>query len=258
MSEQEFQATSLETIHDNKPSPVAAEPVKAEPAATDAGKGEEPGATPALDKDGKPIEPAAVKQEPAKTDDPIKVMRKALKETQRELADLRQRNAAPPPPPSDPLLEPEKFRGEILSTVQQQVLRERFDDAMERGREDFGEEAFDEAVEFFAQAAADNPSLAEELQKQRKPDKFVWKYVQEAKARQELGDPVAYREKIRAETTAEIMAKVDAMVEEKLKAALQARLPSSLADEQTQGGRASVASDWAGPKPLEQIFDRKK
>lgn len=249
MSDEEFTPAPLDTIVNKSEPAVVAEPAK-EP-----DKGAE-GATPALDKDGKPVVAETVKPE-VKTDDPIKAMRKALNATQRELAELR-KAAVKPEPTIDPLLEPEKFAEQVASTVDQRILRERFDDAMDRGREDFGEEAFDEAVEFFAQAAADNPTLAEELKKQRKPDKFVWNYVKEAKARQELGDPVAYREKIRAETTAELMTKVDALVAEKVKTILAGKLPSSLADEQTQGGRAaSAASEWAGPKPLAQIIARK-
>lgn len=255
MSDEEFTPAPLDTIVNKSEPAVVAEPAKAEPA-KEPDKGAE-GATPALDKDGKPVVAETVKPE-VKTDDPIKAMRKALNATQRELAQLRQERDAKPAPPIDPLLEPEGFAEHIKTSVDQRILRERFDDAMDRGREDFGEEAFDEAVEFFAQAAADNPTLAEELKKQRKPDKFVWNYVKEAKARQELGDPVAYREKIRAETTAELMTKVDALVAEKVKTILAGKLPSSLADEQTQGGRAaSAASEWAGPKPLAQIIARK-
>jgi hypothetical protein len=187
-------------------------------------------------------------------------MRKALSQVQRKNAELErklQEAAAPKQQGPDPISDPEAFTQHIQRQVSDTVWQERIADANEELSEKLGD-AYEETLDTFQSMMESDPQLFNQWRHARNPGKFLLKAVEDHKARTLIGDPVAYAEKIRADTRKEIEAQVQTMVAEGIKAALAQHLPQSLADEQTQGGRAQAQVDWDGPKPIGDILSRKK
>lgn len=235
--------------------PEAAPPAKVDdqkPAA-DQAKGENDGGTPPPKAED--VKPDASKPAP-KDDDPIKVMRKALNKTQRELAQLRQEKQTPPPAAPDPIVDADGFSEHIRRTVSETVWAERIADAEEELVEKLGD-GLDDTIDAFKSMMEARPQLFNEWRASRNPAKFIIKAVEEHKTRAEMGDPAAYAEKIRADTRKEMAAEVERMVSEGIKKALGQHLPQSLADEQRQGGsRNDPAPTEFRRKPLDQILKK--
>lgn len=236
----------------------ALEPKVADPKATeqsaDPAKGDSnSGGTPPPDADEKDK-----KQDPPKKDDPLKVMRKALNATQRELAQLRQERQQKPASAPDPITDAEGYSKHIQQTVSDAVWQERLADAHEDLSEKLGD-AYDETLETFQEMMAARPQLFAEWRNSRNPGKFLLKAVEDHRAKAEIGDPAKFADRIRAETRKEMMSEVEKLVSEGIKKALGQSLPKSLADEQTQGdGREDAEAEEFKPKPLSQILGKRK
>lgn len=249
----------LSAIFGEKPETKAPAPVKVEdpkPADVPAvdGKGVKAGETPAPKAEEK--KPDA-EQQPRK-DDPIKAMRKALNATQRELAQLRQEKQTPPPAAPDPIADAEGFTKHLQQTVSDTVWQERLADAHEDLSEKLGD-AYEETLETFQEMMRENPELYREWRSSRNPGRFLQKAVENHKTRAEIGDPIAFADRIRAETRKEMEADIDKRIAEGIKKALGQRLPQSLADEQTQGGtRTDEQPTEFRRKPLESILNKKR
>lgn len=225
---------------------------KADPKpAPEPAKGDNDGGTPPPKVEDKKPEPVR--------DDPIKAMRKALKATQRELAQLRQDRDRVQQQAPDPIADPQAYQQYTQESVASLLHHERLATYEEAAREKHGDEAVETALETFREMVIANPALFAEADKQRNPFKFIMKAVEDAKLREEMGDPKAYADKIRADTRKEMMVEVEKLVEEGIRKALGQRLPQSLADEQTQsGGRIDDQPTEFRRKSLDSILNKRK
>lgn len=262
--EAEVAVKPLSEIFGAKPEPAKApEPVKVDdpkPAEQPAGddKGAKPGETPAPKAEDK--KPDAT---PAKDDDPIKVMRKALKDVQRKNADLERRlqekDTAAKPQAPDPIADAEGYSKHIMQTVSDTVWQERLADAQEDLSEKLGD-AYEETLETFTEMLRERPQLFQEWRASRNPGKFLMKAVEDHRKQQEIGDPVAYADRIRAETRKEMMGEVEKLVADGIKKALGGHLPQSLADERPQGGSPGSEAEPTEfrRKSLDSILNKRK
>jgi hypothetical protein len=127
-----------------------------------------------------------------------------------------------------------------LQSMQQQIVNERFNTSEMIARQTYKD--VDEKVAAFQEAARANPALSIALQQQRHPWDFAYKEGQRLLMLKELGDdPIAYREKIKAELMAEIA-----------KPVARTPLPESLAGARSAAPRS--APGFTGPTPLEDLM----
>jgi hypothetical protein len=236
-----------------KPEPAKVDDQKpAEVKPADDGKGANAGETPAPKAEDK-------KPDPPKDADPIKAMRKALNATQRELARLREEREKPAPITPDPIADADGYSKHLEQTVSDTLWKERLADAHEDLTEKLGEDAYSETMDVFVEMMKERPELYGEWRNSRNPGKFLLKAVEDHKSRQEIGDPKAFADRIRAEERTKMMGEVEKMVAEGIKKALGQRLPQSLADEQTQGSNSSDAAPAEfHRKSLDSILNRKR
>lgn len=196
------------------------------------------------------------KKEQTEADKAFATLRRELRNEKRAREELERRLQQPQTQqPIDPVVDPEGFSKSFdvrLSNavnatrvaVFEQVASEKYPD-------------FEEMRELFVENARENPSLREEMFQARNPAEFAYKWAKEHTARQEIGDPVQYAEKIRKETLEKTMGEIDKLVEAKVKERLAGLLPSSLAETQTQGGRVNNPEGFNGPTPLSEILKKR-
>lgn len=123
----------------------------------------------------------------------------------------------------------------------------------------------DAMLEVFQKAAKDNPALGAQLAQQRHPWQWMYDQAKRMTAMEEIGaDPVAYRDRIKAELKAEMEAAAQASQTEQqtTQQATQTQqtpvakpnLPQSLATARSAAPR--TASVWTGPTALNDILKR--
>jgi len=231
MIEQTESATAVESVTVQPIDAIlSSQPVeKVEPSA-DTTKGEpetakEPDATPATEKP----------KEKSEVDKAFAAMSKQIKELKRQVVAANQPRQEVQP--LDPVsMEPDDFE----ST---QAAAEKHDD-------------FWDMVEVFDEHHPPGSPVHADMLKANNPAEFAYKAAKEAKARQEIGDPVQYAEKVRQEAELKALSTIDKLVEAKLKERLAGVLPPSLASEQTQGSRSNNPTGYNGPTPLSAILKR--
>lgn len=144
------------------------------------------------------------------------------------------------------------------SVVEKEIGAVRRELALERiadSQADYREKHEDAAERFakFTELAASNPALQAQFRAvadrkhphYRNPAKFAYEYVKAYEAATEIGDPVAYREKLRAELRAE-----SESVETPSKTPV--RSPKTIASARGSGARHSAA--WTGPTSLDDVL----
>ncbi|MEX3972249.1 hypothetical protein [Paraburkholderia caribensis] len=150
-------------------------------------------------------------------------------------------------------------------TFEQALLNERMNTSETLLRQQHGDAAIDEMIESFKKQVEQNPALGAELAKQRHPYQWAFDQVKRAKAMEEIGtDPIAYRDRIKAELKAEMEAAAQASQTEQqtTQQATQTQqtpvakpnLPQSLATARSAAPR--TASVWTGPTALNDILKR--
>lgn len=144
------------------------------------------------------------------------------------------------------------------SVVEKEIGALRREAALERIADSQADyiEKHEDAAELFAKFrgyAAEDPALAAQFRaiadrkhpRHRNPGKFAYEYAKARVAAEEMGDPVAYREKVRAELLAE-----SGSVEKPPRTLV--RSPKTIASARGSGARHSAA--WAGPTSLDDVL----
>lgn len=244
---------------------VAAEPPASEP--VDA-------APPAVDVLNEPVPvppPSPTGVVPGPSPVPEKVETDEVKGLRAELARIRRQNRdAAPAVRQDPVKPPSVFEDEdgftrhLSATVEDQVFdrilamseenaRERFADLKEvMGTDGEGEDAVHLN---WIEAVKANPQLFHQFKRAADPVRFAYNELKRQSALKDIGDPVAYREKVRKEIEAELAAKAGGTVP--VATAQQAAKPEPVLPD-TLAGSKSVSSreapEFNGPKSLSDIF----
>ncbi len=258
---------SLDDILENgtNEAPETVTPEVAEPIVTEAPKGEpEVVDRPRDPATGKFAPKAADKAPDAKTKDAappaaeknvtegqlsaVLAEREKRQAAERRAAEL-ERKLQPQTQPKAPDLyeDPDKFRAGMLTEVQQTVLNERLNMSEMMVRSQF--EDADPAIAAFMEASQANPAMRAQVMQQPHPYKAVYDEGKRILAMQEIGDPVAYKEKLRAELMAELGQQPAAVAQ-------PVQLPTSLANARSAAPRN--ATTWQGPTPINDILARKR
>ena len=146
--------------------------------------------------------------------------------------------------------EREKFREEArqLATSEARSLFLQFTEADARGR--YAD--YDQMREVFAETAAKNPMLAEQLRQAPNPAEFIYS---QGKVQTELkavgGNLADYRKRLEAELRQKLEAEYAA------KATRTAAVPQSLNSEPSKGA-GITGSVWNGPTPLDDILPNRR
>ncbi|CAG9255967.1 hypothetical protein [Paraburkholderia caribensis] len=125
----------------------------------------------------------------------------------------------------------------------------------------------DDMLTIFQKAAAENPALGAQLAQQRHPWQWMYEQAKRITAMEEIGsDPVAYRERIKAELKAEMEAGAQTAqtdqqatqqpAQQTPAAAAKPVIPQSLASARSAAPR--TATTWTGPTPLNDILNSKR
>lgn len=132
--------------------------------------------------------------------------------------------------------------------MEERAIQDRIAISEEMVMAQVGKEKYDEALSAFESAVAENPALVAQMRAHKNPAKFAYDYGNKTRLMQEMGDdPVAYREKLKADLMAEI--KAELAKEQPAKA-----LPktTSLAGAKSESGLKTPA--WTGPTPLDDLL----
>lgn len=231
------EATEAETPQAQpEPEQEAAEAAP-EPEATDEPKGDNEDAPPASEDDAQKVPYQALKAEREK--------RQRLEQRLRELeqAEKGQKSEGEAP---DPLEDPKGWEKKQQERLEQQILNERFNTSEMFARQQYGEREIDEAVEAFKELAAKDATLAAKMRANPHPYGFVMETVKKERMLSEIGsDPVAYREKLKAEILAELQ-------QQKPPATEKPQAPPSLAKQPSASKREP---EWTGPPDLDAIVN---
>lgn len=150
---------------------------------------------------------------------------------------------------------------EQIARVRVQSVKDRIDDSVD-ALADVHEDARTRVGEFM-QLLHQVPGLREEFRAvadrrhphYRNPAKFAYDFAKAASAAREVGDPVAYREKTRAEIRAEVEAELRGETQHQApRAAARAPLKTIAS---SRGTGAGAPAAWAGPTSLEDILEEK-
>lgn len=249
--------TSLDTIiGGNQPTVVSVDPVvtekpaQGEPSSTtgEPAKAEEI-AVPPTAPTPKPPEKSDTDKAFAALRREVRAERQKREELERRIQMVNQQEQM-----IDPLSDPEGFQRSVDAKIGQVALQTRLSFADQMAAEKYAD--YEELRDIFISHAENNPTLRQEMISAKNPAEFAYTWAKEHKAREEIGDPVQYAEKIRTETIAKTMAEIDKLVEAKVKERLSGLLPSSLADAPTHGGRVTNPSGFNGPTPLNEILKK--
>lgn len=131
----------------------------------------------------------------------------------------------------DMFQDPEAYTRFFHEQLESRSQNARLDLSEEMAREKYGDEAADAAL-----AAARAAGVTQQFLTKRHPWGELIKWHQQQAAAQEIGDPVAFREKLRAEILAELQADQAA---KQIKSA-----PPSMANETSIGGRTPTAANF--------------
>ena len=266
------ETASLDTILNQTPeqpdlNPREPEQVDEKPApdakADDAAKVEAKPETGVKDnQDGTP--PPEGDETKAKPDnDPQEAFKKAAIDERRKRQAYEQRIAAleqqlqqvkGQPKAPDMFEDPEGYSAWQQSQVNSQLTGMKLQLSESMVRDSVGDEAFEDAMEYFREEVQRNPGVINDLNNSPNPAKFAYNVGLDAKKRATIGDPDQFAARIAQETEKRMLASMDQIVADRVQAALAERLPKSLAGVQSSGERGSMQPVDNGPKPLSAIL----
>lgn len=181
--------------------------------------------------------------------------RKKRQELERRMKEFEEKFAQPARPPvpqqpqpqvqiPDPVMEPERYAAFVIQTTQTQYLNRELNRSEKRARRTHGDEVVDAAFKL----AAAKGEAAKFIHEDDAYDAMVDWYKKQT-ALEEIGDPVSYREKLRAELLAELQGQQQQAQKPR------AQVPKSLATA-TNAQPRDKAGRFAneGPTPLEDII----
>lgn len=176
---------------------------------------------------------------------------------QRQLAEF-QRNppaaAQPQPEPiaiPNPAVDPAGYHRAMTEVA----LNERLNVSEMMAREKYAD--LDDKLAVFQAEIAANPALGQQIATQRHPWDWMYQEAKKIEARKAIGDdPVAFRERVRAELLAEMKATEGSPPPAAPPAPARNPLPASLATARGVGERTT--DTFRGPTPLSEIFGRNR
>lgn len=200
-------------------------------------------APPAAEPDPPHVPIAALKDERAKRQQ-IEAELTAMKARLAEIEKATPQQLKPEPQPlPDPVKDPAGYHAAIADVA----FNERLNVSEMMARRDYPD--LDEKLAAFQEAAKADPALGEKLRSQAHPWDWMYQEAKRIQARNEIGDdPVAFRERVRAELMAELQGNPPAAAPVPPDAT---PLPTSLAAARSVGAR--TVKEPTGPTPLSEI-----
>lgn len=192
----EDDTTETEVMAQPAPEAEAAAPEPAE-------KGETTEAAPpaAVESDAKHIPITALLDERERRQQAERELQELKRWRQEQEAKARQ----PAPQPPDFYTDPDQRLAFERSQFERSLFNERLNMSEMLARQAHGDTVVETARDAFMQEATRNPALAMELQRQANPYGFVVQWHRRQQAMAEIGDdPMAYRERLKAELLAEL------------------------------------------------------
>lgn len=183
-----------------EPQPQEAQGEGAQPEASPETKGETDAGTPPADKDGAAKTGDKHWSEQAYFDE-----KRKRQELERRLEALEKGEKPEPKQEEEKIdifADPEKFQASVEQKIQRETLRTRIlvsQEMMKESKPDYAEKE----AKFLEMVKAD-PGLVQKMNAHPFPAKFVYEAAAKQLALDAIGDPIAYREKLKAELLAEI------------------------------------------------------
>ncbi len=115
---------------------------------------------------------------------------------------------------------------------------------------------YDDMETAFIEVARRNPALIQQMYAHDHPGEFAYEVGRQARALSEIGDPVAYRQRIEAEARAKWEAERAESLAAQPAVHRPASLPRTLADARAAPGSSRSSSSTANRPPITSIFPR--
>ena len=187
----------------------------------------------------KAVTPAA-KEEPREQAGMLAAMldeREKRQAAQKELEDLK----AQQEPPKDFFEDPEGHLKKLRDDLEASTTNKFVDLTVNLARKNHDD--FDEVMTGWKELVDANPGILQQVMSSENPGEESYRIAKQYKSVQEIGDPEAYRAKLKEELKAELL--------KELKSGDTQTLPDSLATERNAGSRKGP--DWSGPPSLSEI-----
>ena len=178
---------------------------------------------------------------------PIAALRAEREKRQNLERELEAARAARPAETPKPIPNPVDDPAGYHAAIREELLIQRVDMSEALVRSQFQD--VDEKFETFKKHSANNPSLVQQVLADPNPWLRMYREAEKMAALDEIGpDPLAYRERIKAE----ILAELNGQKQPDQKPQQVVQLPASLASVRSAGSRTKP-SDFTGPTPLREI-----
>lgn len=201
-----------------------------------------PAAPPAVEP-AKPVEQTPEDRVPLAA---LKSERQKRQEIERKYAELeRQQRLASQPKAPDPYADPDGHRQFVAQ--QNSVIDAKVNASFASAKRAIPD--FEEVMAHWDGLKAEHPYLYDQAIQDDAPAYWAYEQVKRHLALQEIGDPISYREKVKAELLAELQQKTPQQQK-------PATPPPSLASAPSSG-RVSTESAWSGPTSMTSILSRR-
>ena len=233
------QMIEADTDEGDTPEPEAVEVEKGEPETAPT-----PEATPAPEP---AKEPATVPIAALKAEREKRQKKEAeLQRLEAELAALRQQPIQQPAPTVDFYADPETYVATVVTQAQQQANQRLYAVLDAEAREAFPD--YDEVMEKLVPKVQSNSALRDQIFNSPNPAKAAYKLAKQLETMEQMQDPIAYEQQVRARVRAELEAELAAKAEAAASAARA--IPPDLANTRSASAKgAPVVSD-----PFRELF----
>lgn len=169
----------------------------------------------------------------------MKAEREKRQRLERELDELRQQHSAPKAEPVNFYEDPDAFMQQHVQTIEQRATQRLYMALEAQAREVHPD--YDEVFEEVKAHAASNPAVGQQILSAPNPALAAYKLGKQLRELKQMEDPIAYREKVRAELRAELEAEQAAKQAAKAKAA--ASIPPDLTESRNAKGQFTPAPE---------------
>lgn len=169
----------------------------------------------------------------------LKAEREKRQQLERELAELRKK---PEEPQASFYDAPDEYVQKAMQTAEQRATQRMYAALEAQARETYSD--YDEVTEEVQAYAQTNPAVVNQILSAPNPAVAAYKFGKQLREFKQMQDPVAYRERIKAEIRAELEAEAKSREDERQKRA--AAIPPDLTDTRSAKGNE--------PPPPESVF----
>jgi hypothetical protein len=180
--------------------------------------------------------------------------RRKRQELERRLAEIEAAQKQNTDPAPDMFEDPEGYAAWQDRNVSSKLGLMKIEMSEAIVRENVGDEAFEESMEYFKDEVSRNPGIVQQLNQSPNPAKFAYNLGLQAKERAEIGDPKQYAANAVAKARQEWEQSLPDIVAKQVQEQLSKIVPKSLADSASAAARSTQTPVDVEAEPIEALL----